>query len=175
MRRFRCASTWTKLYTIPNFPNTFDAVAVHPFAENEKGVLGGVKRIRKIMDKNGDKRKALWVTEVGFASTGPASPFSTNEKGQAKLLKKVFKTLGKVSNRMKVQRALWFTWRDSDRDPPRFKQNAAGRPTPDCSTIRASRRLRGRPSPRRPAARRAPASFRGSAAKGTVTPYLRNR
>ncbi len=112
-----------KLYKVKNFTKVFDAVAVHPFAENEKGVLGGVKRIRKIMDKEGDKKKALWVTEVGFASAGPNSPFTTSPKGQARLLKKTFKALGKVSNKMKVERALWFTWRDSDRDPPRIKVN----------------------------------------------------
>ena len=112
-----------KLYKVKGFTKLFDAVAVHPFAENEKGVLGGVERIRDIMDDEGDKKKALWVTEVGFASTGPNSPFTTSPKGQAKLLKKAFKALGKVSNKMKVERALWFTWRDSDTDPPKFKAN----------------------------------------------------
>jgi hypothetical protein len=112
-----------KLYKVKGVDKLFDAVAVHPFAEDEKGVLGGVERIRKIMDKEGDQKKPLWVTEVGFASTGPNSPFTTNPKGQATLLKKVFQALGKVSSKFKVERALWFTWRDSDRDPPRFKAN----------------------------------------------------
>ena len=53
-----------------------------------EGRRRGVKRIRKIMDKDGDKKKALWVTEVGFASTGPSSPFTTSSSGQAALLKR---------------------------------------------------------------------------------------
>lgn len=112
-----------KLYKVKRFTKLFDAVAVHPFAENHKGVLGGVSRIRDIMDDEGDKKKPLWVTEVGYASSGPKSPFTSSPKGQAKLLTKTFKALRKASKKLGVQRAVWYTWRDSDTDPPAFKSN----------------------------------------------------
>ncbi len=112
-----------KLYKIKGISEFFDAVAVHPFAENEKGVLGGVERIRDIMDDEGDKKKPLWVTEVGFASTGPKSPFTKTPSVQATLVTKTFKALAKVLKKMKVTRAIWYTWRDSDTDPPAFKSN----------------------------------------------------
>ncbi|MEA2348315.1 MAG: polysaccharide biosynthesis protein PslG [Thermoleophilaceae bacterium] len=106
------------LYKVKGFTKSIDVVAMHPFAEDEKGIIGGIKRIRKILDKHGDKKLPLWITEVGFASTGPASPFTQNENGQAKLLTKSFKAIDKEAKKSSVEKAVWYSWRDLDKQPP---------------------------------------------------------
>jgi polysaccharide biosynthesis protein PslG len=111
------------LYRVKGFDKSFDVVALHPFAENQKGILGGIDRIREVVDDAGDKKKPMWVTEFGFASAGPNSPFTQNPKGQAKLLKKSLKLIKKKSKKYKVQKAIWYSWRDIDTDPPKSGLN----------------------------------------------------
>lgn len=105
------------LYRVKKVEKHFDAVAVHPFGANEKGVEGGISRIRDVIDDEGDKKKPLWATEVAFASEGPATPFTKGFAGQAKLLTKTFKMLKKKAKKYKIDKAFWFKWRDSDSSP----------------------------------------------------------
>ena len=54
----------------------FDVVAVHSYSRNASGVLGTVKRARSVMRRAGDRRKQVWVTEVGWGTAGRANGFS---------------------------------------------------------------------------------------------------
>lgn len=112
-----------KLYRVKGFNRLYDALAVHPFASNEKGVLNGIERIRALMKKNGDKRTPLWVTEVGYASAGPKTPFTKSASGQAKALKDTLGAIRRKSDKLGVPKAIWFSWRDSDTSPPKNPAN----------------------------------------------------
>ena len=51
---------------------SFDVLAIHPYARDAAGVLDAVAQARAlIMDRHGD-HSPIWVTEVGWASAGPA-------------------------------------------------------------------------------------------------------
>jgi hypothetical protein len=112
-----------KLYKVPGVEKLFDVVAVHPFDEDEKGVLQGIERIRKIVDKQDSKRVPLWVTESGFASTGRKSPFTKSAKGQATALTKTFRLIRRNAGKLRVENAVWYSWRDSDTNPPQERSN----------------------------------------------------
>ena len=97
---------------------TFDAVSIHPYAENGKELDKQVKSLRKTLDKKGDKKDAIWLTEMGYASGGPKSqPVVKNgEKGQADAITDAFKTINKKDKKYDIEGVIYFTWQDASRD-----------------------------------------------------------
>ena len=61
---------------------SFDVLAIHPYARDAAGVVAAVAEARRVMDRNGD-RSPIWVTEIGWASSGPSSDFTVGARGQA--------------------------------------------------------------------------------------------
>src|SRR4051794_30275797 len=62
-----------QIYAIRGARSVFDAVAVHPYASSYRGVIGAIKRTRRTMRAHGDRRKQVWVTELGWATGGKIS------------------------------------------------------------------------------------------------------
>ncbi len=112
-----------KLYNVDGISRHYDAVAVHPFSSNAQEALDGIETIRELMKKNGDKRTPLWVTEVGYASAGPKSPFTKSATGQAKALTETLKAISKKARDLRVTKAIWYSWRDSDTFPATSRSN----------------------------------------------------
>ena len=102
------------LYKVKKIEKTFDSVAVHPYSRDPKGIAGQMKRTRKAMDKGGDKRADMWVTELGYSSNGPNSAETglKSKKDQAKALKEAFKILKKGKGKYNLLGIVWFTWQD---------------------------------------------------------------
>src|SRR5207247_2472341 len=61
---------------------SFDVLAIHPYARDAAGVVAAVAEARRLMDRHGDG-SPIWVTEVGWASSGPPSDFTVGPQGQA--------------------------------------------------------------------------------------------
>lgn len=96
---------------------TFDAVSIHPYAEDGKELDQQVKSLRKTMDKKGDKKDEIWITEMGYASGGPKSqPVVKNgEKGQADAIEDAYKTIDKKDKKYDIAGVIYFTWQDASR------------------------------------------------------------
>jgi hypothetical protein len=111
----------TGVYAVRGARRAFDAVAIHPYARDQRGVFGAIRRVRAVMRRAGDSRKALWITEVGWASGGKVtrntSPFKTSERGQAERLRKTLSLLVASRHRYHVGLVSWFSWRDRGRRP----------------------------------------------------------
>ena len=90
----------------------FDAVAVHPYATTPKQALSAVKEARKIMARYKDKRAPLWITEIGWATGGGATPLTVSPARQAAYLRKSFGMLAANSRRFKIAGVIWYSWRD---------------------------------------------------------------
>lgn len=107
------------LYAVRGVKRAFDAVAIHPYARDYRGVLGAVTRVRSAMRRAGDGRTALWITETGWASGGPVSArtraFRTTERGQARRLKTTVSALLRRRARYRIGLINWFSWRDRAR------------------------------------------------------------
>jgi hypothetical protein len=97
--------------------STFDAAATHPYAANEYGLVAAIDRMRAVMKHHGDSRKALWVTEFGWATGGPASQFRKSTRGQAIVIKHALEVLTRRRRADHIAGALYFTLRDR---PGRF-------------------------------------------------------
>jgi Glycosyl hydrolase catalytic core len=101
------------VYSVPGIKGDFDAVAVHPYAPSVKYVRAGIKGIRKVMAKNGDRATPLWITELGWGSA-PADGAGINLglAGQARMLTRSFKPILAHRSAWNLQRLYWFDWRD---------------------------------------------------------------
>jgi polysaccharide biosynthesis protein PslG len=102
-----------RLYSTPGIRNSFDAVALHPYAPNVDQLRLGVEKVREVIKDNGDQSTPMWITELGWGSA-PPDRFGLNKglDGQRQLLSDSFKLI--LSNRKawNVQRVFWFDWRD---------------------------------------------------------------
>ena len=98
----------------------FDAVAVHPFSGRPSNSVKITRLNREVMNRNGDARKPLWLTEITWASARGQKPTSagweTTEAGQALRLRQAYALYARERRRLNLQRIYWYTWATADRD-----------------------------------------------------------
>ena len=99
----------------------FDAVALHPFTREPSGVVDIIERNRRVMARNGDRRKPIFVTETSWPSSNghvpPRYGYETDERGQARQLTRGFATLAANRKRLRIERIYWYTWMTLETDP----------------------------------------------------------
>ena len=100
------------IYRVRKARSLFDVVAIHPYARNPSGLLRALEQVRDVMDKAGDRRTPIWVTEMGWASGGDSRKFTTTPRGQARFLTRAYETLLRNRKRLRLELAVWFSWRD---------------------------------------------------------------
>lgn len=92
--------------------NAFDTFALHAYSRTEAGLLAAIKDTRARLTAAGDSAR-IWVTEIGWASGGPASPFTVGERRQARLIRRMLERLGRARARLGIRGVVYFNWRDS--------------------------------------------------------------
>jgi hypothetical protein len=94
--------------------NSFDHVALHPYARDDREIVSHVKKMRKALKKGHKKNAQLWLTEVGWSSApnGASPKLSTTPQGQAKRLTKTYRSMLKKRGPWKIGGVYWYTWRD---------------------------------------------------------------
>jgi len=102
-----------KLYKVGGVKDSFDAVAPHPYGATVGKVAEQVELYRKVMKKAHDSNADMFVTEVGAGSAKGGTSLNRGKKGQAKLLKDVYKYFAKQRNKLNVEVVDWFSWQDS--------------------------------------------------------------
>jgi hypothetical protein len=102
-----------KFYRIPGIKQSFDAVAIHPYARNIRNLRFVMGRFRKVMKQRHDQRTPLWVTEMGWGSGHP-DRFGHNKgiQGQKRMLQNSMTLLAQKRKVWHLQHAYWFYWRD---------------------------------------------------------------
>jgi hypothetical protein len=102
-----------KLYKVKGVKKNFDAVAPHPYGAKIGKVSSQIDLYRKVMKGAHDKRASMYVTEVGAGSAKGGTSLNRGKKGQAKLLKQIYKYFLKRRNKLNVEAVDWFSWMDS--------------------------------------------------------------
>jgi hypothetical protein len=104
----------SRMYKVPGVAGAFDALAVHPYAGDLKGVVYQIERARRIMARNGDAAKPMWITELGWPTLDEVgNGFSTTERGQKRLLVRTFNRVIRERPSWRVDKIVWYTWRDN--------------------------------------------------------------
>ena len=104
-----------RLYEKQGVRHDFDLAALHPYGHTIHQMLAETQRVRNVMRKNGDGRKPLWVTEIGWGSLPEnATPYhlTKGKKGQAKILTQAFRALRSKRHDWHIKKVLWFNFRD---------------------------------------------------------------
>jgi hypothetical protein len=119
----------------------FDLVAAHPFTHAVKGVGTILGNLRRVMRKNGDAKKPLWVTELSWTTAGKRTEWKygneTTEAGQAKKLTGAMALLAKNRRKLRLGRVYWYTWMTDDHDQQYpFDYAGLSRRNPDGSIVR---------------------------------------
>jgi polysaccharide biosynthesis protein PslG len=92
----------------------FDAAAVHPFSRRPSNVLKIVRLCRSVMNRSGDARKPLVLSEISWSSGKGKSTFNygweTSEDGQAQRIRQILPMLARERLRLRIQSVYWYTW-----------------------------------------------------------------
>ena len=75
---------------------------------------------RDVMNRNGDRRKPIWLTELTWSSAkGKKTPLTQNwettERGQAQRLRQAYTLYVRARRSLRLGRIFWYTWATVDR------------------------------------------------------------
>jgi hypothetical protein len=98
----------------------FDIAAIHLYTGKAENVDDGIRLFRRVMKRNGDRRKPVWLTEFGITAskgrtTAPRSQrtLRTTDDGMASFLEDAYRSLARKHRRLRLRRAYWYTWASS--------------------------------------------------------------
>jgi hypothetical protein len=115
-------NAWTaiaQLYAAGNVRPYFDAAAVHMYSANPGDFVEIARRFRRAMDRAGDRRKPIFVTEAGASASASVfrSPgheyFQTTNNGLARHIGASYRALTGVRGRLGIRHVYWYTWASS--------------------------------------------------------------
>ena len=103
------------VYAVPGAQAAFDAYALHPYAPNLRGIEAQLGLARKVVKANGDQGIPLLITEIGWPTAGPEGyNLVKSPTAQKRLLVDAFKLFLKQRRNWKLERVIWYTWRDNE-------------------------------------------------------------
>jgi hypothetical protein len=101
----------TSFYRISGIKNSFDAVALHPYASDLDHVRLQIQNVRTVMKNFADGSTPLWLTELAWGSAGGGG-LNKGLTGQAQMLSSSYKMILQNRTAWNVQRLFWYHWRD---------------------------------------------------------------
>jgi len=104
-----------KIYNVPHAAQYFDVVAVHPYTVIPSNVILFLQKMRAVMQRNGDARKPIVITEMGWNSSvghKPSDDFCCQSTAarQAAKVKAVLPLLAQNRAALKLQAFYYYTW-----------------------------------------------------------------
>src|SRR3954451_25062708 len=82
-----------QLYAQPGFRESFDVLAVHPYAGNSAAAIRLLDVARNEAVAAGAPSRRMWVTEFGWGTPSPALPQLPSPAQQAELLRSTYDTM----------------------------------------------------------------------------------
>jgi hypothetical protein len=103
-----------RLYAVPGIKASFDAVALHPYAEDAADLEAMIESVRDVIVDNRDHRAGLHLTELGWGSDNNPNLVSF-EQGvgfQLREMRGAYRYMLGNRGRLNLKSAYWFTWKD---------------------------------------------------------------
>jgi polysaccharide biosynthesis protein PslG len=91
----------------------FDAVAIHPYARTPRDAIDRVGQAREVMRRFGDAQKPIWITEVGWASSGTPPGLVVGPSGQADYVRQTFELATAARERLGIGGVVWYSLNDT--------------------------------------------------------------
>ena len=99
----------------------FDTLAINSYAKNSRELKRLLRQIRRIMNHYHDRRAKIWITELGWATSGPHNRFNVGEAGQAHRISSSYKLIRKLRRRYRLRGVVYFAWKDQPPYAPLFQ------------------------------------------------------
>jgi hypothetical protein len=101
------------LYRVPGIKNSFDGIALHPYAVDTETLEELVEGLHEVTVENHD-RVPLYITEMGWGSQNDFQKvaFEQGIQGQAKELRGAYTYLLENRARLDLKQVYWFSWKD---------------------------------------------------------------
>jgi len=98
----------------PGAKRFIDAVGVHPYSPDLRGIKYQMDMMRKVLDNANLYSTPLQVTELGWSSGVHKEKFFffKGPRGQARMLNKSFHLMLENRKKWGLERIIWFSWRD---------------------------------------------------------------
>lgn len=90
-----------------------DTIAIHPYATAVPGAVRAVRRMRETLRERG-LENPIWITEIGWATQGPDSPFTVGMRGQAERIERLLARMPRLRDAFGVRGFVYYNWRDSE-------------------------------------------------------------
>ena len=91
----------------------FDGAALHPYSTTPEIALQRVRAMRRVMSRYGDRRKPIWITEIGWATAGFPGSVIVSPEQQALNLLNTYRELAAARKRLDIAGVVWFSFRDT--------------------------------------------------------------
>jgi hypothetical protein len=102
-----------KMYrSTPGVKAKFQAAALHPYTGTFKRLTPEIEEFRRVMSRNHDGGKGLWITEIGWSSEPfdqEHDAFAKGLAGQARELKAAFALFKRNVARWRLKGIYWFS------------------------------------------------------------------
>jgi hypothetical protein len=92
--------------------DALDVFALHAFARDAAGAVGAAETTRELLGELGSNAP-IWITEVGWASSGPASPFTADDEGQADRIREALSAFWRLRKELGLRGVIYYNWRDA--------------------------------------------------------------
>jgi hypothetical protein len=101
------------LYRHAGLEQSFDGVALHPYAVDSQELEGMVEALHGVTVENRD-RVPLYITEMGWGSQNDFNQvaFEQGTRGQVRQLRGAYRYLIGNRRRLDVAQVYWFSWKD---------------------------------------------------------------
>jgi polysaccharide biosynthesis protein PslG len=100
---------------------SFNTLALNPYSKNKKDLIAKLTRFRQVLNANGGRKTNIWITELGWSDSGPASLFRAGTNGQAAQISSVYPALVGARTKLRLRGVVYYAWRDGAPYAPLFK------------------------------------------------------
>jgi polysaccharide biosynthesis protein PslG len=125
----------------------FNVLGFNDYSSQVRFAEADLRLLRQTMDQHGDSRKPIWVSEFGWASAGPSSPFRAGSK-DPRQVSRLLQFMVRNRHRLNIGKVFFYDWRDPPVRPINwwgvnmgmYRQNGTQRPVANV-IVSAARRL----------------------------------
>jgi hypothetical protein len=100
---------------------SFNTLAVNAYAIDARELSRTVRTVRRIMNRYGDRRSKIWITELGWATSGPKHRFNVGFAQQGSRIQSTFQWIAQNRARYNIRGLVYVQWRDQKPYPPAYK------------------------------------------------------
>jgi hypothetical protein len=107
------------MYRVRGVKKSFTTLAINSYAKNSSDLKRLLRKVRRLMRKKHHRAK-IWITEIGWATSGPRNRFNVGLRKQAKLIRSSLRFIKRNRRKLRLRGFVYYSWRDAPPYGPAF-------------------------------------------------------